>query len=254
MEELDYKSMKILPVSILLVLLILPLFNIGMLAVMLVSSGSGMQKIALQGSLGTVYFICESVSMAAVIITLVCLYRMSGILRSYRLAWSVFVLEMMSELLRQIVGMFARRNGSSLFMLASSAVDQLPKVCVMIGITALLGGLIEMSEHMNDSDQKAVSGCEGLPAAHIRNLQKTWLVTESLRIILWFALYAGMFRMVWKGGEVSAAGSGVMRLIVLLSMLMGLIHIIVSVMIFWDTRREFRSYYIYRYNGGTWVS
>lgn len=252
MKELDYKSMRVLPVSILLVLLILPLLNISMLAVMLVSSGSGTQTAALQGSVGTVYFICESVSMSAVIISLVCLYRMSGILKSYRFAWIVFVLEMISELLRQIVGMFARRNGSPLSMLASGAVDQLPKVCVMIAIAAMLGGLIEMSEHMNDGDKKTVSGYEALPAARMRNLQKTWLVTESLRIFLWFALYAAMFRMVWKETEVSAGESGGMRLMVLLSMLMGVIHIIVSVMIFWDTWRAFRGYYIYRYNGGTW--
>lgn len=254
MEELDYKSMRILPVSILLLLLIIPLLNISMLVVMLVSSEAGIQAIASHSSLGTVYFICESLSMAAVIVSLVCLYRMSGTLKSYRFAWSVFVIEMISELIRHITGMYARLDGRPFAMIASSAVDQLPKVCTMIGITMLLGGLIEMSDHMKDMDGKSVSGYEALPVSHIRNLQKTWLVTEILRIVFWFALYVGMFRMVWTGTEVSFAGSGVIRIIVFLCIIMAVIHVVVAVMVSLDTWRAFRSYYIYRYNGGTWAT
>ena len=105
-EELDYRSMRILPVSMLLLLLIIPLLNISMLITMITIPELGIEGMAAIDGLDTVYYVCEFFNLAFSIVSLVCLYRMNDISRSYRHARIIFVLEMISELIRQIAGIF----------------------------------------------------------------------------------------------------------------------------------------------------
>ncbi|MBR1598507.1 MAG: hypothetical protein IJ661_06355 [Lachnospiraceae bacterium] len=253
-EELDYRSMRILPVSLLLLLLIIPLLNISMLTVMITLSESGIKGVAASGGLDTVYYACEFFNLAFSIVSLVCLYRMNGISRSYNYAWIILVFEMLSELIRQIVGLFVRIYGKGLFShILYSALNIIPKLLVVAGVAVLLNGLIEMIDEIDGAagiSGRPVPYAPAVSAAHIRTLNKTWIILEIVRNLMWFLLYAGMYIMMYAVTISPGIISVMIRISIVISIILTFIHIAISIIIFLNTWKVFGNYYLYRYNRG----
>lgn len=241
-QELDYRSMRILPVSLLLLMLIIPLLNISMLIVMVAFSETGLESIAAGSGFSTVYFICEFSNIVVSIISLVCLYRLNDISRYYNYAWITLIFEMISELIRQIVSSLTRLHSDSLpANIISTVFDMLPKLLVMAGVAALLNGLVEMCHEMNGyiTDSEVM---------RVRNLSKAWYVTEIIRIIIWFILYVNMYIMTSSQTAVYGVFQGIVQITAVLSIILIVAHIIISIFIFLNTWTIFRNYYLYRYN------
>ena len=100
-----------------------------MLITMITIPELGIEGMAAIDGLDTVYYVCEFFNLAFSIVSLVCLYRMNDISRSYRHARIIFVLEMISELIRQIAGIFVRTYGKGLFShILFSGLNIIPKI------------------------------------------------------------------------------------------------------------------------------
>ena len=253
-EELDYRSMRILPVSMLLLLLIIPLLNISMLTVMVTLSGSGMEGVAAGSGLDTLYYACEFFNLAFSIVSLVCLYRMNGISRSYNYAWIILVFEMISEMIRQIAGLFIRLYGKGLFShILYSGLNIISKLLVVAGVAVLLNGLKEMIDEIDGTagiGDRPVPYAPTVSSAYIKTLNKIWIALEIVRNLLWFLLYAGMYIMIYAVTVSPGIISVMVGIFVVLSIILILIHIVISIIIFLNTWKVFGSYYLYRYNRG----
>ena len=248
--EIDYKSMRIAPIAILSLLLFMSLLDINVFVILL-SSETGIQGIALLSSIDSLYYICEFLYITALIVVLVSLYRMHDISENYNYAWIIFVFQMIGDMLNQMIGIFTRLSENVLIMgVISGVFDMLPKLCVMIGVVTLLDVLTKMCSEMNGIGSNSVSVNEILPDAHIKNLKKTWIATELIRIALLFPLLVSMHIVVSAGTVMSGTLFGMVKILIGLSIVLLLIHIIISIIVFGKIRKVFRSYYLYRYNKG----
>lgn len=198
LEELDYRAMRIIPISVLALLLITPLRNTSMLIDLLVSSGDGLENVADHGALSTVYYVGEFLNITALIVSLVCLYRINGITRSYNYAWIIFVLDMITELIRHAVGFFGRPYAGALApIIVLSIFYVVPMLITAGGAAVLINGLKELSGIIHGKWEKeetgVISGIHGndaLPRSVVglNNLKKVWVITEIVRISVWFQI------------------------------------------------------------------
>ena len=253
-EELDYRSMRILPVSMLLLLLIIPLLNISMLITMITIQESGTETVAVGGGLDTVYYVCEFFNLAFSIVSLVCLYRMSGISRSYSHARIIFVLEMISELIRQIAGIFVRTYGKGLFShILFSGLNIIPKIFVVAGVAVLLNGLKEMIDEINEAagiNDRAASYASTVSSVYIKTLNKVWIFVGIIRNLIWFVQYFCMYIVMHEETLTPGIIIAMVRISMVFSIILILIHVTLSIIIFINTWKVFWYYYLYRYNRG----
>ena len=252
LEELDYRAMRIIPISVLALLLIIPLLDASMLVNMLVSSEDGMGSVAVNGILNTVFYAGEFLNITALIVSLVCLYRINGISRSYNYAWIIFVLDMIAELIRQVAGFFGKRSAPIIVLSIFYAV---PLLINAGGVAVLINGLKELSGIVNGIGEKeeigvmtGIHGTDALPrpVEGLNNLKKVWVITEIVRISVWLALYVLMYINEPTGMWTL---DGAVRIIALMSILLILIHVVISIIICVKMWKGFGNYYLYRYNG-----
>lgn len=278
LDELDYRSMRVLPIAVLLELLIIPLFNIYMLVEMSDSTVNEVIGATLNGGISAVYYIFESMSIVVTIVVLVCLYRINDISSSFNNTWIMFVLVIISELLRQMMGMFTGLYDDLLAVdIVTSVFHMFPKLFIMIGVAFLLRGLVGLCHEMSEANvgeiganvkpdetedntgidervgKGVTSGEKDSNVKRIRDikkLNKTWIGTETVRIALWFSLYVIMHIIALSGDAGTGALNLVLKLVVGLSMIMIILHIIIGILISVSTWRVFGNYYVYRYNRG----
>ena len=245
-EELDYMSMRILPISMLLLLLIMPLLNISIMTASMVVSEIRMERITDLGSMDTVYFACEFLNLLATIVSLVCLYRMNGISKAYNYAWIIFVFELISEMVRQISGLFIREDRNGFFShIIHSGLNLFPKLFIIAGVAVLLNGLTEMLNELRTD-----SNTESLGVSHIKNLNKFWVVVELIRNLIWFVLYASAHILMLEGTISLGKMPRVVSISVGVSVILMFVHVVISIIIFFNIWKVFKSYYLYRYNRG----
>ena len=253
-EKPDYRSMRVLPISTLLLLLIIPLRNISMLVLLLDYSLTGRENLEILPPLNTAYFTCEFFNIVASVVVLVCLYRLIGISKSFQYAWIAFVIEMMSELLRQMMGIFVKLNiGSMMMNILAGIFDILPKLLVMVGVAIILNGLKGMCNKINKTDgakRRFAYGETAVSVDNVNRLKKIWLVVEVIRIFIGVVLYVSLYMKATIPTLTAAIFTYGIRITGVLSVILILIHSIVSVLVFGIIEKVFRNYYLYRYNKG----
>lgn len=275
LEELDYRSMRVMPAAVLLELLIIPLFNIYMLMKLLVLTADGITGIASNGVISSAYYILEALSIIVTIVALVCLYRINDISGAFNNVWIMFVLVIISELVRQMVVMFTGLYDDLLAVdIVTSLFHMFPKLFIMIGVALLLNGLAGLCHEMCEADVEGMavnvkpderdgidegvgtgeeSGAKDGNVKQIRDIRKlnmTWIGTETVRIALWFSLYVIMHIIALSGDSVTGALNAALKLVAGLSMVMIILHIVIGILISVSTWRVFGNYYVYRYNRG----
>ena len=260
LEELDYRAMRILPISVLTLLIIIPLLNISMFISMLVSSESGLRNIVVNGTLNVMYYAGEFLNITALIVSIVCLYRINGISRTFNYTWIIFVFAMITELLSRVADFFGSRyDGAIAAGIVLNIFYAVQLSIVAFGGVALVIGLTELSGIVNGTGEKkererevnsANRRVDALPqsAVALNILKKVWGVAEIVRISVVFVLYVLMY--INKPAIITATWmlTGTVRIIVLMSILLTLVHVVISIMICVNMWKGFENYYIYKYN------
>ena len=258
LEELDYRAMRIIPISVLALLLIIPLLEASMLVNMLVSSGDGLGNVADNGALSTVYYVGEFLNVTALIVSLVCLYRINGISRSYNYAWIIFVFDMITELIRHAAGFFGRPYVGALAPITVLSIFYVvPMLITAGGAAVLINGLKELSGIIHGKWEKeekgvisGIHGTDALPRSVVglNKLKKVWVITEIVRILVWFALCVLIYTNIPAGITGTWTLTDTVRVIALMSILLFFVHVVISIIICVKMWKGFGSYYLYKYN------
>ena len=129
----------------------------------------------------------------------------------------------------------------------------IPKLFVVAGVSVLLNGLKEMIDEIEGTagiNDRAVSYAPTVYAVYIRTLNKVWIFVEIIRNLIWFIQYSCMYIMMYEEAFTPGIIIAMVRISMAFSIILILIHVVLSIIIFINTWKVFGSYYLYRYNKG----
>lgn len=243
-NKVDYISLRVLPFTILTLFVVMPVMMLISIAAMALNTRIGNVGGNIFDIMAAIYSNGIFISYIAVIATLICLYRLNDINRWFGYAWMAFALDLVAKMMVQIMEWIATAiDGRMTFKLIVAILYPLPDICIMFGVVCMLRAFMCLNEPI---DEKEVNNCS--------RLRKNWYILQIVRIVSVIPFFVMVIIMrntyAYVGGHYPVWLLVAFSVLFTLSILLLIYHAGLGVLVYMQTRKTCRGYYIYSYNKG----
>ncbi len=241
-ENFDYRSLRVLPYALLAAFVVIPIVALAVVSMTASSLSADLHDSFLKDLIGIVLSNGLFINYIALIVALICLYRLNDSVKWFDHAWAYLVIELLAKTISQIGTWFYDMRPNSLVAgVFASVLYPLPDIAFIFAVAYLLKGVCVMYETMEKKNVETT-----------KNLSSFFVTIQIARVTFMTILYVVVFVYRYMGftkvKELPSAFLAVFLVSVIAAAALLAYHAVIGFMVYSRINDCCQEYYLHKYN------
>ncbi len=241
-ENFDYRSLRVLPYALLAAFVIIPIVALAVVSMTVSSFSADLHDNLINDLIGALLSNGLFINYIALIVALICLYRLNDSIKWFNLAWAYLVIELLAKLVSQISTWFYDMRPHSLLTgVFASILYPLPDIAFIFAVAYLLKGVCSMYDTMGIKESEST-----------KSLSNFFITIQIARVTFMTILYIVVFAYRYMGytrvKELPSALLAIFLVSIIAAAALLVYHAVIGFMVYSSINNACQEYYLHKYN------